>query len=81
MMLKLHSQRMGHVRGDTHKLAEDQWTLVGLLLANDIFHTCRVHAIAKWSDKSEISNAQERVEFVLFDHLMTIFQDEASVPA
>ena len=45
---------------------------MGLFLAYDVFHACRVHAIAKRGDKSEIGDTQERVELVFFDHLMTI---------
>lgn len=61
---------MCHIGRDTHELAEDERALLGLLLADDILHARRVHAIAQRGDEREVRDAEQRVELVLLDDLV-----------
>lgn len=59
-----------HITRDTHKLRQNQWTLLALLLCEYEFHTRGVHTVSQRSDHAEIGYTEESVEFVLLDSLV-----------
>ena len=73
---RIDLQRVLHRTSDTHKLAQHQRALLGLLLADDKLHVGRVHAIAQWRDEREVGRAEQCVEFVLADRLVVVMHGD-----
>ena len=65
-------QRIRHAARDTHELGQDQRAFASPLLRKNKLHRSGVHAVTKWGNDAEISNAEKRIELVSFYGLVTI---------
>jgi hypothetical protein len=68
----VHLERVFHGGGDAHEFAEHERGFVGEFLRDDEFHGGGVHAVAEGGDHCEVSDGEERVEFVFLDRLVAV---------
>ena len=69
---RVDQERLAHVCGDAHELAEHQRALLGLLLRDDELHGSCVHAVTERGDDTEVGDAEQGVELVLLDRLVAV---------
>jgi hypothetical protein len=68
---RVHKQCFFHVLADTHEFGQNAGALLRLVLRDNELHAGRVHPVAERRDNGQIGNAEEGVEFIFLQGLVT----------